>query len=140
MSTSYEEVYDRFLNKIEDYDFMNAIQDDEDFFDAKLLKHINSGISLFTYSVKGFIRDNKTLKFEREIDEQEKEIIALFMLHEYLNSKIIRDELVEQALGSRDFRQWSPANLLRAVKETQKEIKESADALMNVHYFSEGDL
>lgn len=140
MNTSYNEIYDRFVNKIEDYEFLQALYDDEDWFDSKLLKHLTSAISSYTYTTEGFDRDDESLMFKRVLDEPEKEALSYFMVVDYLTSKIVRDELTEQALGSRDFRQWSPANLLRAVKETQSDYRDEAISLMNVHYFSEGDV
>lgn len=142
MSTSYDEVYKRFLDKIDSIDIVQSpneegvTEEDEEYFDGFLLGLLNGAIPNFLYTTKNLEdRDDSTKVFNNTLSEVEKHILSHFMVVEYLNPKIIKDEFTEAKLGSKDFREFSPANMLNSLRELRDTYKNEAIDLMNVNYY-----
>ncbi|MFO1442804.1 hypothetical protein KDN24_06195 [Bacillus sp. Bva_UNVM-123] len=100
---------------------------------------LKSAIPKFTYSVKDLSnRDDILLQFNFILSEIEKEILATLMVVEYLSPKILRDEFLESRLGSKDYREFSPANQLKELKDLRKIFKDEANLLMIEYYYRQG--
>lgn len=137
--TAYEEIYARFLGKIEDYEIQEKLQLEYEFVQELLYDFLKSSIPKFTYSVKDLSnRDDTLLQFNIQLTDMEQEILSTLMVVEYLSPKILRDELLEDKLGSKDFRIFSPANLLKEVRELRQTFKSEANSLMIEYYYRNG--
>lgn len=138
MNTPYSVVYDRFLQKIEDYTVLKDIVDDPTYIQKLLLGFLNGAITKFTYARKEVHdRDNTLKQFNIILSERETEILSLLMVYEYLYPKLVRTETLEQRLGSKDFVNYSPAKLLQELRELRKSVKTEADELMVEYYYME---
>lgn len=136
MTTLYEEIFERFTSKIEDYDLLGMFQDE---IEEILADFLRSSIPKFTYCAKDLAnRDDVLKQFNIELIDMEKEILSLLMVVEYLSPKIIRSELLEQRLGSKDFQLWSPANQLKETRELRESAKNEAKNLMVEYYYLYG--
>lgn len=137
--TQYSEIYALFLGKIEDYDIKNKLQVDFEFVNELLYDFLKSAIPKFTYSVKDLSnRDDVLMQFKFQLNDMEKEILSTLMVVEYLSPKILRDELLEDKLGSKDFRIFSPANQLKETRELRESFKNEANLLMIEYYYRQG--
>ncbi|MED4883904.1 hypothetical protein [Bacillus smithii] len=134
--TPYDEIYELFLSKIEDYALKNDLQNDLQFAKEKMFDWLKSAIPKFTYCTKDLSqRDEVNQAFTETLNDMEKEILSTLMVVEYLSPKVLRSEYFETYLGSKDFANYSPANQLKQVNNLKKSIKEEADSLMIQYYF-----
>lgn len=138
--TSYEMVYDRFLSKIQDYDLLNEIKTDLTFAKEMLFDYLKSALPHFTYTSINFedVMDNTNEQFTISLSSMEKEIIARFMVVEYMSPKLLRTEMFEQRLGSKDFQNYSPGNLLKELQALREQEKSQTNTLMLQYYYMEG--
>jgi hypothetical protein len=139
LTTSYESIYSSFLGKIEDYDIQKRLELEFEFAQEMLHDFLKSAIPKFTYSIKDLSdRDDTLLQFNLTLTDMEKEILATLMVVEYLSPKILRDELLENHLGSKDYRTFSPANQIKEVRELRESFKSEANSLMIEYYYRQG--
>lgn len=137
--TNYTEIYELFLSKIEDNYIKDKLELDVEFANEILLDFLRSAIPKFTYSSKDLSqRDDSLFTFNFHLTMMEKEILSTLMVVEYLSPKILRDELLEDRLGSKDFRTFSPANQLKEMRELRTSFKEEANSLMVEYYYRQG--
>lgn len=139
MPTSYSEVYNSFLSKIDDYYIKSQLQLDREFAEDMMLDYLKSATSKFTYSAKDLSkRDDVLQHFNEELTNMEVEILAMLMIAEYLSPKIVRDEFLENRLGSKDYSEFSPANQLKQLRELKKSIVDEVNVLMIEYYYRQG--
>ncbi len=139
MTTSYELIYSIFLGKIEDFDIKEQLELEYDIAQELLFDFLRSAIPKFTYSIKDLSnRDDLFNQFNLVLNDMEKEILATLMVVEYLSPKILKDELLENHLGSKDYRIFSPANQLKEVRELRESFKSEANSLMVEYYYRQG--
>lgn len=137
--TQFDEVYAIFLSKVDDYDIQKKLELDFDFAQELMFDFLKSAIPKFTYSTKDLSnRDSILLQFNLQLSDMEKEILGTLMVVEYLSPKILRDELLLDRLGSKDFRTFSPANLLKETRELRESFKSEANSLMVEYYYRQG--
>lgn len=137
--TTYDEIFGLFLSKVEDFEIQNKLQMEIDFAKEMLFDFLRSAIPKFTYSTKDLSnRDDTLLQFNIALTDMEKEILSTLMVVEYLSPKIIRDEYLESYLGSKDYKTFSPANLLKELKDLRKTFKDEANSLMVEYYYRQG--
>ncbi len=137
--TSYDEIFDLFLNKINDYYIKNQIEINVTFANEILLGYLKSAIPKFTYSTKELSkRDDVLFQFNIELNDFEKEILSILMVVEYLSPKMIREEFVQNRLGSKDYTNFSPTNQLKQLRELKKDVISDANLLMIEYYYRQG--
>lgn len=134
MSTTYDEIFDRFLSKITDYEMAELVdQEIED----QLIKYLHGAISDFKYASKKLSnRDDSLRTFNEELDEIEKEILSKFMLVHWLNPQILRLENVRNELGNKDFKLYSPANFLDKISKVRSDLRAEANQDMVYYCYS----
>lgn len=126
--TNIDSVYEVFLSKFDDYTWLVI---DKDVIRKLMRTYLNSSISKFKKTCKHelVITDNV---FSVELSDSEIEILAKLMLINYLNPKIIREENLRQNITTKDYNDFSKANLLKnlialrdsQVEDVEKEISE----------------
>lgn len=132
MATTFDSIYDRFLSKINDYELAELVDGD---LETQLLKYLKGAISDFKYCVKDLSdRNEETAEFSVTLTDTEQEILAKFMLVHWINPYVFRQENLRNALSSKDFNIYSPANLLDKLIDTRKEVVNDANSDM-VHYY-----
>lgn len=137
--TSYDDVFGLFLSKTDDYDIVKELNEDIDMGKEMLVDFLKSAIPRFTYSIKDLSnRSDLMQEFNITLTELEKEILATLMIVEYLSPKVLRSNLLESRLGSKDYKEFSPANQLKEIRELRKYFKSEADGLMNEYYYRQG--
>ena len=115
MATPYETVYNRFLQKCTDYD-LPKLPDDE--LESMLHGWMTSAIVRFVQSNSDLSqRDDELRTFLVDLEDYEKEVIALFMVVAWLEPRINSTLLTNQMIGGKEEKLWpsSPtASLIRA--------------------------
>lgn len=134
MSTQYCEIFDRFLSKITDYDLVSL---SDDAIEDTLAKLLRSAIANFKYCVKDLKdRDDELKIFNVTLDEDEQEILAKLMLIEWIRPRVLHQDKLENILGSRDYKIYSPANLLDKLLNLQKVLQADVQSDMTYYYYA----
>ncbi|WP_257645262.1 hypothetical protein [Bacillus velezensis] len=134
MPTPFEEIYGFFLPKLTDYSFLNI--SDQDLADT-LEPLLRSSSIKFRRCKKDLTdRDQELKQFNEDLSDEEKEILACFMVVEYLTPKIVTADLLHQTLSSKDFKLYSQANHIKEIRELRNLIKKEAEGLMVQYTYS----
>lgn len=148
--TTYDEIYDLFLSKIEDYEILDTINkireefaSDENQIQQVLRElffiYLKSSINKFTDCTQDLNdRSDTDFQFNITLTGLEIEILATLMVVEYLSPKVIRSENLESYLGSKDFRQYSPANQLKETRTLRESVRSEANSLSLEYYYRSG--
>lgn len=133
MTTTYEEIYDRFLSKITDYE-LTALVDAELY--EQLKKHLKNAISDFVYCKQDLsLRNDAGGTFTIALTDAEQGILAKFMVVQWVNPQVLRLENIRNELGNRDFQLFSPGNLLDKLSSLKKDlIREATEDMIFYHY------
>lgn len=138
MVTPYETVYGRFLSKIRDYPLLEEMtkENGKEFVKSVMNDYLLSAIANFTYKTSRIKeRDDKNKEFKNTLNDTEIEILAKFMLVAYLTPIIVSSDKIEYNLTSKDFRSWSPGNLIAQIGEIKRREEDGADWLMIQNYY-----
>lgn len=126
-ATPYTVLYDSVLSKIKDYDFLNLNQ--YDIYDV-LSDYVRPAIVSFRIC-KVDLSDRDEEGFNVELNDTEIEILANYMVINYLDSNYIRVPLaLKQQLSSRDFNAFSPANQLSKMIEMREKYRQDNETLL----------
>ncbi|MFJ7982437.1 hypothetical protein ACIQ1D_19425 [Lysinibacillus xylanilyticus] len=129
MATSFEIVYDRFLANITDYKLAKL---DDVTLEGNLELWLKQAISFYPNPRKDLNNLDMKLKcFNEELNHTEIEVLSKFMIMSYMNTHIMREDLLNQSLNSKDYKIYSPANQLKALRELKESIKDEANTLIS---------
>lgn len=129
MATPFSDIYNRFTAKVSDYSFAKLAQADlesilEDYLVVAVANFENVSNTSLTY-------DDVNKTFDSTLSMQEQNILATLMIVEYLTTKIINTQLMEQHLSNNDYRLYSEANHLKEMIALRDRMKSEAESLMN---------
>lgn len=138
MATQYSDIYNSFLGKITDYDLPKF--DDTDRKEI-LYGYMKSACVNFNKACKVnlYDRDETLLQFNVNLDDEIIDIISELMIVEWLKPKILSTENLKNCLSTKDFSLFSPANLLKEIRETFTLCKNNTRSLINNYSFSHAD-
>lgn len=140
--TPYIEIYGRFLSKIRDYPLLEEMskENGKEFVESVMHDYLISAIANFTYGSSSKLkdRDSDLKQFNQELSDVEIEILAKLMLIEYLSPIIVSSDKIEFHLSSKDFRTWSPANLIQQLRNIRDDEKNDTKLLMVQNYYRSG--
>lgn len=119
MYTTYENLYDRVLTKFRDWDIPRMSEEDVK---DMLHDYLVPALAKFHVCRKDLSnRDDIIQRFNCELSEIEMDIIANYMLVEYVDSTYIRTpSLLKASMGSTDFKAYSSANMLDKLMAMRK--------------------
>jgi hypothetical protein len=137
MATPYQNVYSRFLPKITDYSFVDMLDFDVEEYLETFLK---SSIVKFRYCNKLIERNETTKEFVQDLTDEEQEILSCLMAIEYLTPKLLTDDLLKQALNSKDYSMYSQANHIKEIRDLRDVFQKEANNLMILYTFSNNKL
>ena len=129
--TSYTTVYDIFLSKITDSGFL-ALSSFEDLVE----RYLKNAINKFTCCQQNLENRNDTTNtFNFALTSLEQEILACYMLVEYLTPQIYNVSLLQQSMTNKDFQLTSQANHLKQLMELRKLAQEDINRLLTIYTF-----
>jgi hypothetical protein len=115
MATAYNVVYNSFLDKINDYDLADMAVGDANTVMSGLL---NQAVVRFLESCKKDLSLTDENGFTEDLDLDEIDILSEGMIESWLKPYRNNLELLRNALSTKDFTTFSPANLLDKVNTT----------------------
>lgn len=125
MATPYSEIYDLYFGMTSDYDFLNlSIQDQNTILEGWLLNAIGKFNNCKTDLSD---RDSESKQFNQDLFDDEKLLLAQYMLTNWLSPKLYTVENLKNYLSSKDFNLYSPANMLKEIRTTYKEACREAN-------------
>lgn len=135
MATPYSEVIEAFLAKVTDLDLPKF---DDTARTSIVLGYMKAACTKFAgvCAMDLYDRDDILQIFHEDLDDEILDILAENMLVEWLKPKVLFSENLENCLNTKDFTQYSPANLLNQLRETLIFAKKEAKALINNYSFS----
>ena len=129
MNTELEEIYGMFLSSITDYNIPLLSNDD---FEEEMLMLLKKSIARFRF--KKDIAINEFMgEFTRELKEEEKNILALGMVSEWVKPKIYSVEVMKMKMNSKDYQLFSESNMLTTLQKIKKEADAEFDYYMDIY-------
>ena len=129
MNTELQEIYGMFLSNITDYDI--PLLSDEDF-GKEMLMLLKKSIARFRFK-KDIVIDDVMGEFTRELKEEEKNILALGMVSEWVKPKIYSVEVMKMKMNSKDYQLFSEANHIDKLRNIKKEADAEFDYYMDIY-------
>ena len=125
MATPYEKVYNRFLQKISDF---NLAEVDDYSFDEMMNGWLNSAVIRVRKCQHDLSkRDDELQEFEEDLSDLEVELLALGMVDAWVSPYLNSTELVAQFIGGKEEKYYSQAAHIKELRD----IKESNLLEMN---------
>jgi hypothetical protein len=133
VATSYDEIKNRFLSKIIDYEYLKLETDDQDqLFDMYLL----NAIPKFRYCRKNLRdRDETTRVFNETLSDVEQDILSSLCVAEWMGMQTENKENFEKYLTTKDFQIHSPANQLKEIRATRDSLWYRVNTQINFYRF-----
>jgi hypothetical protein len=128
MATAYSTVYNAFLGKITDFDILEFEEADRETTLKNLLKSACPNFKVSKDDLSD--RDDDQEQFNVDLSDISVEIISELMIVEWLKPKLYKSDFFENVLNTKDFSMFSPANLLKEVRETYNQALKNAKVLM----------
>lgn len=128
-STSFSEVYNRFLSKITDDMYMEITPEETE----NLLKELLiSAIPWFEFPRVDLSNRTET-HFLVTLSEEEINILAIYMIVEWIGQQLATIELIRMKYSGSDFKFTSQANHMHKLKDLQKEYERKGFHLQRLY-------
>lgn len=138
MGTPYQEIYEIFLTKIQDQEFLNLPDDDIEEF---CLKYLRSATTKFKKCKQDLSdRDDNVLQFNISLLEEEKEILAILMMEQWISPQVYNIMNLKQFMGDREFRYYSQANHIDKLIELKESLKDDGEREVTNYTYEQFDL
>ena len=126
MVTSFSEIYDLFSSTMSDYSFLQLEEEDQDdILEGWLL----NAIAEFDNCAEDLDdRDDELKQFNNVLSDRVKKILVKGMLVEWMNPRLYDLENLRNHLNTKDFSIYSPANLLKEIRDTHNKIYKEFNA------------
>ena len=135
--TSFDEVYSAFRDKIFDVDLalFTDIEERE-----ILYGYMKWAVAKFKRCCKKLdSMDNTTQAFSEDLTEEEINILSELMVENWAKPKLYNGENLRNALNTKDYSFFSPANLLSEIRELYYLAKKNAATMMNEYSILNGN-
>lgn len=138
MATPFQNIYDKFLSLINDYE-LAIVADDE--LEYLLANYLNRAISLdFKQCNKDLSNYDIDLKqFNEDLTDEEQWILAYGMAISWLESKIKQNELLRTAISGRDYSEMSHANQLKELMNLETQMRNKLNEYILNYTFNNFD-
>lgn len=138
MATPYSEIIQAFLGKITDTDLP---QFDDLTKDTIVIGYMRSACAKFAKVCKVDLRDKdeELQKFNQDLNDEIIDILTENMLVEWLKPKVLFSDNLSNLLSTKDFSLYSPANLLKELRETYSYFQKNAKGLINNYSFAHSE-
>lgn len=132
--TPYDIVYERFLNRVEDFDLANLPSDD-----LREMCHgwMVSAVAKFRKCKNNLKeRDDELAQFNVDLEDEEVEILAIMMCREWLNQQLNSVLLTRQMLSGKESKFFSQAAHLSELQALDERLKIEAQKLSRDYTFA----
>ena len=122
MATPYQEIYDLFLQKINDQEFLSLPDEDIEQFCFKYLK-------------------TATTKFKKcNQDLKDREILSIIMIEQWISPQIYNIMNLKQFMGDREFKYYSQANHLDKLMMLKNTLQSDSEREVTNYTYEQSDL
>ena len=129
MATPYEKVYDRFSQKITDF---NLVEVDDYSLEKMLLGWLNSSIVNVRKREHNLsLRDDELQEFQEDLTDLEIELLALGMKLSWIDQYLNSTENVLQFIGGKEEKYYSQANHIAELRELRRDTLQEMKSLHN---------
>lgn len=129
--TLFSDVYGLFLNKISDIKLATL---DDEVLEETMKRYLLSSCSRFKKVCKQSLAYDDDY-FVEELDYQVIDILSECMIVEWLKPRMMYHENLENVLNTKDFSQFSPANLLKEIRELYNFYNRQVRSMINDYSF-----
>lgn len=139
MNTPYDAVYAVFLGKIREYDYTLV---EEDIVEDEMHRFLNFACTRFEEVCKDNIadRDDENKTFNVELTLEDIDIITDGMIVYWITPYINNSDNLESVLNSKDYTQFSPANLIKSLHSMYATAQSKFEQGMKEYSYIHGDL
>lgn len=139
MATSFESIYARCRGRIKDYDKEGYT---DELFEQAERDLLTLAIDDFSDICVQDLNDyNEELKeFNIDLSRKEQNILSLGMIVHWIEPYIYNSDALRNAMSTKDFTFFSPANLLEKMTDLYKLSQENLRAEMNAYSFRMNDV
>lgn len=133
--TDFTLIYDKFLSKLTDFSYLQL---EQEVLESDLKTRLIIALSDFTTldeDKKEY--DDHSDCFIENLSVEEQEILARLMVVNYLDRFIFSEDLLKSSLNSKDYKQYSPTNLVKELRQLKSQFQSSVDTKMNAYSHSE---
>ena len=120
MATPYEKIYDRFSQKITDF---NLVEIDDYSLDNMLIGWLNTAIVNTRTSADLFDRDDENEVFNNDLSGLDIELLAMGMTLAWLDQYLNSTENVIQFIGGKEEKYYSQANHIAELRAMREDIR-----------------
>ena len=134
MATPYEKVYNRFLNRITDF---NLVEVDDYSFDKMMNGWLNSAVIRVRKCQHDLSkRDDELQEFEEDLSDLEIELLALGMVDAWVTPMLNSTELTLQFIGGKEEKYYSQSQMLSELRNLKKENSLEMNRLHNYYTYT----
>ena len=144
MSIPYDAVVGAFLSKITEYDFVRLLEGNRAaIVDGYMKRALSEFNRVCAYDL--IASADSTLEvFDIDADDAESDeiinILSEGMVVQWLKPYVYQQELLQNVLNTRDFTQYSPAELLMRVGNAYKKAQQDFTQMIREYSYNHGDL
>lgn len=136
MATPYEIIYNRFSQKITDF---NLVEVDDYSLDKMLLGWLNSSIVNVRKREHNLsLRDDEAQEFQEDLSDLEIELLALGMKLAWVDQYLNSTELVLQFVGGKEEKYYSQSAHIAELRELRKDTLREMNSLHNYDTYVNG--
>lgn len=144
MSVPYDRFTDAFLQKVTEYEFIRLSDYDRNhMIDGYMKRAISAFKKICKYDLTT-TADDVVREFDVDIDDEDIEevvdIVSEGMLVQWLKPFVYKQDLLENALNTKDFTTYSPAELLMRVGNAYSNAQKDYTQKIREYSFNHGDL
>ena len=134
MATPYEKIYNRFLQKISDF---NLAEVDDYSFDEMMNGWLNSAVIRVRKCQHDLSkRDDELQEFEEDLSDLEIELLALGMVDAWVSPMLNSTELTLQFIGGKEEKYYSQSQMLAELRNLKKENSLEMNRLHNYYTYT----
>ena len=139
MPTKFTDIYERAVFKFTDYSFLGATDANKE---ALLQKYLLSAIVDFQPACHVNLGDYdlQTGQFNIELDDEIIEILSWGIAYHWITAKTMNSELLRNTIHNKDYTSYSPANLLKEIKDLRKTTEQEFKGRVRTYSFRHGDI
>ena len=144
MSVPYDAFVGSFLSKITEFDLLELpYEDQEEVVDGYLKRAVSAFKHVCAYDLSSNANDTERT-FDIDINDADMDelvdIISEGMLVQWLKPYLYRQEILTNALNSRDWTTYSPAELLTRVGKAYAKVQKDYTQMIREYSYNHGDL
>jgi hypothetical protein len=128
-STPFSDVYNKFLSKITDDMYMEMTEEDTK---GMLQELLESAIPWFEFP-RVNLYERTDSAFAATLSEEEKNILAVYMIVEWMGQQLATVELIRMKYSGSDFKFTSQANHIHKLQNLRKEYERQGFHLQRLY-------